>query len=43
MALTQEQDLALGLVGLHKVHTGSFLKPGKALLVGITPLKHISG
>lgn len=41
-ALAQVQDLALGTVELHEVHIGSFLKPVKVPLVGITSLKHVS-
>ncbi|KAK4826170.1 hypothetical protein QYF61_006032 [Mycteria americana] len=41
IALTQVQDLALGLVELHDVHMGPVLKPVKVPLDGIPSLKRI--
>ncbi|GAB0188195.1 cAMP-dependent protein kinase inhibitor alpha [Grus japonensis] len=41
VALTHVQDLALGLVELHAVHTGPPLKPVKIPLDGIPCLQHV--
>jgi len=42
VALTQMQDLALGLVELHEVHMGSLVKSVKVPLYGIPSLKCIN-
>ncbi|KAK4832535.1 hypothetical protein QYF61_023867 [Mycteria americana] len=42
IALTQVQNLALGLVELHEVHRGPLLKPVKVPLDGIPSLRNIS-
>ncbi|KAK4831706.1 hypothetical protein QYF61_018758 [Mycteria americana] len=42
IALTEVQDLALGLVELHEVHMGPLLKPVKVPLDGIPSLKCIN-
>ena len=41
IAPTQVQDLALGLVCLHEVHTGPPLQPVEVPLDGIPHLKHV--
>jgi len=41
IALTQDQDLALGLVEPHEVRTGSPLKPVNVILDGIPSLQHV--
>ncbi|KAK4827563.1 hypothetical protein QYF61_019187 [Mycteria americana] len=41
IALTHVQDLALGFVELHEVHTGPPLKPVRVPLDGIPPLQHV--
>ena len=41
-ALTQVQDLTLGLVELHEVRMGPFLKPVKVPLDGIPSLRHVN-
>ena len=42
IALTQVQHLALGLLELYEVSTGSVLKPLKVLLDGLTYLQCVS-
>ena len=43
IALDQKQDLALGLVELHEVHTSLTLKPVQVPLDGIPSLQHVDG
>lgn len=43
VALTQVQDLALDLVELRSICSGSLLKPVKVPMDGISSLKHTKG